>query len=183
MTLVTVALARPGYDYQNPGAPSQAAGGSGGQFDGQAGGSGGQFEGQAGGYSPSGQLNSYENSGSAAGNGNSGGSENYDIDVRQGGDDYRSDSGAAGGGDFTQAKSQSFDASSGDEPGVSKHFYVYEAPEDKPTGEVQEKIINVRPQVHYKIIFIKAPSADGGLGGAGGAALAQVRSQSHSSVA
>lgn len=44
------------------------------------------------------------------------------------------------------------------EPIITKHFYVHAAPEEEEQAvQVKEQI--VRPQKHYKIIFIKAPSS------------------------
>jgi len=52
---------------------------------------------------------------------------------------------------------------------VSKHFYIHEAPEEEQNVRTEDKEVVVRPQKHYKIIFIKAPSSGGsGAGGAGG---------------
>jgi hypothetical protein len=90
--------------------------------------------------------------------------------------------GAGGGGGLTQGQTQVIDISSGGSSGsvvykpvvkqgppqISKSFYVHEAPEEAANVEVREKEILVRPQKHYKIIFIKAPS--GGSSVAGGSA-------------
>jgi len=79
----------------------------------------------------------------------------------------------------TQGQSQVIDLSGGSsgggviykpvirqgEPQITKHFYVHEAPEEPENTRVEEKVINVRPQKHYKIIFIKAPSSGGAFGG------------------
>ena len=54
-------------------------------------------------------------------------------------------------------------------PQITKHFYIHEAPEEGPNVEVREKEISVRPQKHYKILFIKAPSAESSA--SGGSAL------------
>ena len=44
------------------------------------------------------------------------------------------------------------------EPIITKHFYVHAAPEEEEQAvQIKEQI--VRPQKHYKIIFIKAPSS------------------------
>ncbi|GAB0089348.1 hypothetical protein DMENIID0001_038740 [Sergentomyia squamirostris] len=43
-------------------------------------------------------------------------------------------------------------------PVVTKHTYVFAAPEDEETISPQEPIVLPPPQTHYKIIFIKAPA-------------------------
>lgn len=47
-------------------------------------------------------------------------------------------------------------------PIISKHFYVHEAPDDASDFRVEEKDIIVRPQKHYKIVFVKVGSSGGG---------------------
>lgn len=97
-------------------------------------------------------------------------------------------SGSYTGGDVTQGQSQVIDLSGGSgggnvvyrpvvkigEPQITKHFYVHEAPEEEEHVNVQEKEINVRPQKHYKIIFIKAPSGSNAIGGSSAPVFPQV---------
>lgn len=69
------------------------------------------------------------------------------------------------------------------QPIIKKSFYVHAAPEDDEEEEnvqVEDRVQTVRPEKHYKIIFIKAPtlkaSKYGGAAGSGGA-FPQVRIQ------
>jgi Domain of unknown function (DUF243) len=57
---------------------------------------------------------------------------------------------------------------------ITKHFYVHEAPEEASNVRVEEKEILVRPQKHYKIIFIKAPSGSSSYAGSNAAVFPQV---------
>jgi Domain of unknown function (DUF243) len=56
---------------------------------------------------------------------------------------------------------------------ITKHFYVHEAPEEASNVRIEEKEIQVRPQKHYKIIFIKAPSGGSSYAGSNAAIFPQ----------
>lgn len=51
------------------------------------------------------------------------------------------------------------------EPQLTKHFYIFEAPEEPDNTKHQEKEIIVRPKIHYKIIFIKTPTGGNAFSG------------------
>jgi hypothetical protein len=44
------------------------------------------------------------------------------------------------------------------EPIIKKSFYIHAAPEDDEPTQVEQKVQTIRPEKHYKIIFIKAPN-------------------------
>lgn len=64
-------------------------------------------------------------------------------------------------------------------PIVTRHFYVHEAPKESQNTRVEEKVVEVRPRLTYKIIFIKAPSQEGFLGGSKAAIFPQVKFAIH----
>lgn len=107
-----------------------------------------------------------------------------------GGSGFGGSGGSFGGGaGVQQGQSQVIDISGGGSassivykpviregpPQISKSFYVHEAPDDAVNVEVREKEIQVRPQKHYKIIFIKAPSGGSSAIGGNAAIFPQVK--------
>ena len=152
--------------------------------------SGNSFGGSSGGGSSSGGSFAGGSSGSSSGGGGFGGSSSGGggFGGSSGGGGFGGSSGGADGG-VTRGDTQIIDISSGGSsanivykpvvkqgpPQITKHFYVHEAPEDPQNVEIREKEINVRPQKHYKIIFIKAPSASSSVAGGNAAIFPQVK--------
>ena len=90
-----------------------------------------------------------------------------------------------GTGSLHQGQSQVASLSNGDNrgyktvikegaPTITKNFYVYAAPEEEEEQAVQVQEQIVRPQKHYKIIFIKAPSSGLSQAAQQAAAISQV---------
>jgi hypothetical protein len=119
----------------------------------------------------SGNEASFSSSGGASFSGSSGGSS------FRGGITGGSSSGAvvySGSDNIQRGDSQVIDLAGDDEPQVrsggdsgveiSKSFYLHEAPEEEARFEAGPVTTNTKK--HYKIIFVKAPSYEGGAGGA-----------------
>lgn len=80
-----------------------------------------------------------------------------------------------GGRSFDRATSEGSRSSGGNtfvkpvyklgEPKLTKHFYIFEAPDEPENTRNQEKEIIVKPKIHYKIIFIKTPTGGNAFGG------------------
>lgn len=163
LALAALANARPeaGYAYNAPApaAPSSSYGtpSSGGGFGGGHGGSG--FGGGSHGGSGFGG-GSLGFSGLGGGFGGSGGSGGGSFGGAQ---SFSSGGSSSFGGSFGGGQSFSSGSSFGgfqsQAPLVSKHVYVHVAPEE-PSSAVQQRIVAPsQPRKHYKIVFIKAPTA------------------------
>ena len=85
---------------------------------------------------------------------------NQGIDQNMGhGIDSNGGNQAVNGSPLSQGSQNSYNNVEQQEPIITKHVYVHTAPEDDEQTRVQIKQQIARPQKHYKIIFIKAPSS------------------------
>lgn len=148
--MLTVAYGRPQYNYNPPqqSVPSGSYGAPGG-FGGSAG--GGSFGGSASGISTSGGGfgGGFGSSGSSASSGASSGGFSGALSSSGG-----SSAGGGGGGGYAPSG-----VASGGGVLVQKHIYVHVAPEEPEEFRPQKQIAAGQATKHYKIIFIKAPSA------------------------
>ncbi|KAJ8977683.1 hypothetical protein NQ317_000447 [Molorchus minor] len=153
-TLVTLTQGRPQYNYPAPSIPSGSYGapggiggiGIGGGGIGIGGGGGGGLSGGglSGGGISGGGLSGGFSTGSISGGGSSGGLSGGAGFGGGGGAGFSSGGGAGGGGGGIL---------------VQKHIYVHVAPPEPEEVRQQRPISVGQATKHYKIIFIKAPSA------------------------
>lgn len=139
--LLTVACGRPQYNY-NP--PQSVPSGSYGAPSGFS--TGGSFGGSASGISTSGAGfgSAFGSSASSSGSGASGSGFGGGVSSAGGG---------GGGGGYATS------GAAGGSTLVQKHIYVHVAPPEPEEFRPQKQIAAAQATKHYKIIFIKAPSA------------------------
>jgi Domain of unknown function (DUF243) len=146
----------------NNGGNNGGLGGGNSGLEGGNGGLGGGNGGFGGGNGGLGSSNGAGNNGGFSSGSNNGG---FSSGSNNGGNNGGSGSGNVG--DIGQILFQGSSSSSGQkrpsvqvvegEPIVHKHFYIHSAPEESEEQQQPQQVV-VRPQKHYKIIFVKAPS-------------------------
>ncbi|XP_049543300.1 uncharacterized protein LOC125955961 [Anopheles darlingi] len=151
---LVLASARPeaGYSYNRP-----STGGGGGSHSGGGGGysNGGSFtSGGVGGYSGGGG-GGYSSGGYSSGAGASFGGSAGGF----GGSSFSSSGGSSFGGGVSSFGGGGFGGGGSQQAIIQKHIYVHVPPPEPEEVRIQRPIQLAAPQKHYKIIFIKAPSA------------------------
>ncbi|XP_058443078.1 keratin, type II cytoskeletal 2 epidermal-like [Malaya genurostris] len=145
---LALASARPeaGYSYNRPssGGGSHGSGGGGGGYSGGGGHGGSSYSSGGGGsYSSGGGFSSFGGSGF-------GGSSSFSSGGASFGGSSFSGGGGGGGGGYSGGSQQAI---------IQKHIYVHVPPPEPEEVRIQRPISLAPAQKHYKIIFIKAPSA------------------------
>ncbi|EDV92795.1 GH18631 [Drosophila grimshawi] len=174
MSCLALAAARPeaGYNYNRPGGGGGSGGGSHGGGIGGSGGFGGSFGGGSGGFSGGSGGGGFGGGGSGGGGFGGGGSGGGFGGGSGGGFGGGSGGGFGGGsgggfgggsgGGFGGGIGGGFGGGGGGGGGttlVQKHIYVHVPPPEQEEVRQRPNIPVGQSQKHYKIIFIKAPSA------------------------
>uniref|UniRef100_A0A182IMM9 DUF243 domain-containing protein n=1 Tax=Anopheles atroparvus TaxID=41427 RepID=A0A182IMM9_ANOAO len=166
---LVLASARPeaGYSYNRPSTGGGGGGGShGGSSHGGGGGGGGYVSGgsfTSGGSSGFGGVGGFGgggfSSGAGASFGGSAGGFGGSSFSSSGGSSFGGGGGGGGFGGGSSFGGGSFGGGGSQQAIIQKHIYVHVPPPEPEEVRVQRPIQLAAPQKHYKIIFIKAPSA------------------------